>query len=382
MAAGITAGLCVLLGVGGSLFFNFSGDGDGQLQPEMVKLLRDDRASLAASSGIKSAVFILLVAGLIWAFIKDKIKSAVMIGGIGLIIVIDLIPVAHNYLNDKNYVDAAEYESIFDPRPVDKQIIDDAKSKNDVYYRVLDLSKNTYNDAVQAYFHKCIGGYHPAKMEIYQDLIDRQMSNGFNAQVLNMLNTKYIIVARKGSAPQVMPNPTACGNAWFVDEVKWANTADEEMNGLNAGQIQDTAAMPGAFEPLKTAVMRATFKNSMGSAAIGKDSAAWVKLDKYGLDDISFKSSNSKDGLAVFSDIYYNKGWEAYVDGKETPIMKADYVLRAIRVPAGNHNIEFHFRPKSFYMGQKVAFASSILLIGLCITALLPLFRKEKMGAS
>ena len=133
------------------------------------------------------------------------------------------------------------------------------------YYRVLDLTRDPYNDATQAYFHKCVGGYSPAKMEVYRASIDRQMSRGFNLQVLNMLNTKYIIQGRKNAQPQVYPNHTACGNAWFVDNVKWANTADEEMDGLNAAGIGDTSEMPGAFEPKKTAVMRAAFKNDMGS---------------------------------------------------------------------------------------------------------------------
>jgi hypothetical protein len=373
IAAGITAGLCLLVGVGSSLFFNFTGAADAQFQPEMVKLLKEDRASLAVSSGLKSAAYILIAAALLWAFIKDKVKMPVLLGGLGLIIAVDLIPVAHDYLNEKNYVDASEYDAEFVPRDVDRQIMKDP----DPYYRVLDLSKNTYNDAGQAYFHKCVGGYHPAKMEIYQDLIDRQMSRGFNHEVLNMLNTKYIIIGGQKSAPGVMPNRTACGNAWFVDEVKWANTADEEMDGLKAANIGDTVAMPNAFDPRKTAVMRATFKSDMGTAPFGKDSAAYVKLDQYGLDDISFKSSNSKDGLAVFSDIYYSKGWKAYVDGKETPIMKANYVLRAIRIPAGNHSIEFHFRPASFYNGQKVAMVSSILVILICLGALFSAFRKK-----
>jgi hypothetical protein len=318
-----------------------------------------------------------LVAGLLWAFLKDKIKFGVLVAGIGVMVAIDLIPVAHDYLNEKNYVDASEYEDIFKPRDVDRQILRDP----DPYYRVLDVTRDPYNDAVQAYFHKCIGGYHPAKMEIYQDLIDRQLSRGFNGQVLNMLNTKYIIAGGQKSAPGIIPNKTACGNAWFVDEVKWANTADEEMNGLNAPKIGDTVVMPDAFDPKKTAVMRTSFKNDLGSNAFGKDSAAFVKLDKYGLDDISFRSQNSKDGLAVFSDIYYSKGWKAYVDGKETPIMKADYVLRAIKIPAGAHSIEFHFRPDSFYTGKKVALVSSIFVILLCLAALYPLVKKDPIPA-
>ncbi len=373
IATGITAGLCLLLGLGGSMFFNFSGNSDAQMQPELVKLLKEDRASLAMMSSLKSAAYILITAGLLWAFIKDKIKMPVLLGCLLVVIAIDMLPVAHAYLNDKNYIDAADYEANFQPRPVDSQILKD----RDPYYRVLDLSKNTYNDAGQAYFHKCIGGYHPAKMEIYQDLIDRQMSKGYNAQVLNMLNTKYIIVGSQKSAPRVLPNPAACGNAWFVDEVKWANTADEEMNGLNAANIGDTVVVPNAFEPKKTAMIRAVFKSDMGNYAFGKDSAAYVKLDKYGLDDISFVSSNSKDGLAVFSDIYYAKGWKAFVDGKETAIMKADYVLRSIKIPAGNHKIEFHFHPESFYKGQKIAMVSSIMVILLCLGALFNWYRKD-----
>ena len=303
-----------------------------------------------------------------------------MIGGLAAIILIDMWVVSFAYLNDSKYVDASEYENVFTPRPVDAQILKDP----DPYYRVLDLSNDhgdPYNNAWQAYFHKCIGGYHPAKMEIYQDLIERQMSHGFNAQVLNMLNTKYIILGRKGSPAMARPNPDACGNAWFVSEVKWANTADEEMDGLKAANIGDTTAKPTDFDPRKTAVIRTSFKDAMGNYTFGKDSAAYVKLAKYGLDDISFTSSNSKEGLAVFSDIYYSKGWTATVDGKETPIMKADYVLRAIKVPAGTHTIAFHFAPASFYTGQKIAIFSSIMLILLCLASLYPLFKKDSLPA-
>lgn len=372
IAAGITIGLCVLLGVGGSAFFDFTNDTDARYPAELVKLLKEDRASQAMQSSFTSAFYILLVAGLIWAYINDKIKPTILIGGLFVIIAIDLIPISLRYLNKDNYVEASEYDAIFSPTEADQAIMQDP----DPYYRVLDLSRDTYNDAVQAYFHKCVGGYHPAKMEIYQDLIDRHMSRGFNGSVLNMLNTKYIIVAPKGSKPQVMPNPGACGNAWFVNEIQWANTADDEMNGLNAPQLGDTAIGEGMFDPRKTAVIRSTYKNELGNYALGKDSNATVKLTQYGLDDISFTSNNTQAGLAVFSDIYYNKGWKAYVDEKETPIIRANYVLRAIKVPAGQHKIEFRFRPESFYNGQKVAMVSSILIIGLIIAAVAQAFRK------
>ncbi len=371
IAAGVTAGLCVLLGLGGSMFFGFTSAEDANYQAELVNLLKQDRASLAMSSSLKSAAFILAAAALLWALVTDKIKPLIMIGGLAALIAIDLLPVAHDYLNDSNYEDASEFDATFQPRPVDQAILKD----KDPYYRVLDLSRNTYNDAVQAYFHKCIGGYSPAKMEMYQDLIDVHMSKGYNGEVLNMLNTKYVIVGGQKSAPQAIPNPNACGNAWFVDEVKWVNTADEEINSLNAAQLGDTTIKPGAFQPKKTAVIRNTFKNDMGNVVIGKDSAAFVKLTKYGLDELSFASNNSKDGLAVFSDIYYAKGWKAYVDGKETPIMKADYVLRAIKIPAGAHKIEFQFKPESFYKGKTIAMASSILILLLVVAAFIPMFK-------
>jgi hypothetical protein len=162
IAAGVTAGLCVLLGLGGSMFFGFTSAEDANYQAELVNLLKQDRASLAMSSSLKSAAFILAAAALLWALVTDKIKPVIMIGGLAALIAIDLLPVAHDYLNDSNYEDASEFDATFQPRPVDQAILKD----KDPYYRVLDLSRNTYNDAVQAYFHKCIGGYSPAKMEI------------------------------------------------------------------------------------------------------------------------------------------------------------------------------------------------------------------------
>lgn len=373
LAAGITAGLCVLLGVGGSIFFDFTGGSDDRLQPEMVKLLREDRASLAMKSGLGSATYILAAAALLWAYLKDKLKPTMLFAGLALLVVADLVPMSANYLNSDNYVDASEYDNAFEPREVDKAIMQDP----DPYYRVLDLTRDTYNDAVQAYFHKCVGGYHPAKMEIYQDLIDRHMSRNFNGEVLNMLNTKYIIAGPRGGAPRAIPNPMACGNAWFVQNIKWVATADEEMNALNAPELGDTTEMPGSFVARNTAVVRNTFKGQVGDIAPVADSTASVTLSSYGLDDISFSSHNSQEGLAVFSDIYYDKGWKAYVDEKEVPIIRANYVLRALKIPAGDHKIDFRFRPASFYNGKKVAIVSSVLLVLLCAGAFYPAIKKK-----
>lgn len=374
IAAGATAGLCLFIGIMSGMLFDFSGFRDATFRADLVTMLKEDRASLATNSAIRSALLILAAAALLWAVLRDKIGTKSMMIGMCVLVAIDLLPVATHYMSGKehnnpelnDYVDADEYDNAFMPREVDKLILRD----KDPYYRVLDLSGDVYNDAQQAYFHKCIGGYHPAKMEIYQDLIDRHLSRGFNSQVLNMLNTKYIIVGKDEQA-RVIPNDGACGNAWFVDEVKWIETAEDEINSLAATRLGDTVQMPNEFQPKHTAVIRNHFRQTLGIPnTLQKDSSATIKLSSYGLDDLTFESHNARVGVAVFSDIYYDKGWKAYVDGKETPIVRANYVLRAINVPAGNHKIEFHFRPASFYQSRKVAMAGSLLILVLMGTAI------------
>lgn len=389
----ITAGLCLVLAFGSSAFFDFRAPatnnmndnaiaaqfgqafGNEQAGQEVLKAIREDRASMATNSGIVSAVYILLAAAALWAFYKKKINGTVLIAGMSLLIFVDLMSVARKYLNEENFMEETDYESMFQPRPVDQQIMQDP----DPYYRVFDLSRNPYNDALQAYFHKCVGGYSPAKMERYQDMIDVHLGQSLNAQVLNMLNTKYIISPNgPNGQPVAIPNPEALGNAWFVNEVKWAKTADEEMLSLNANRLGDTAQVANAFEPAKTAVIRSTYQNELNGYTFGKDSSAKVRLDKYGLNNISFASNNSQNGLAVFSDIYYPHGWTAYIDGKETPILKANYILRALKIPAGQHKIEFKFHPKSFYLGNTVAIITSILIYLVGFACLFLAYKRAK----
>lgn len=390
LSAIITGGLCLLLAFGGSMFFDFKSPvtdaqmaqrygqafGNQQAGQQIVNALQEDRSDMAMKSALTSAVYIALAAGLLWAYSRKKIQAPMLIGGLGLLIAIDLISVDRAYLNEDNYVEKSDFEAQFEPRPVDQQILQDKG-----YYRVLDLTTDPYNDATGAAFHKMIGGYSPAKMERYQDMIDVHMSKGFNAQVLNMLNTKYLIVDN-GGQPAAMPNPDALGNGWFVNEVKWANTADEEILSLKASNLGDTAQVANSFDPRRTAVVRNTFKDQLKNASFAKDSAAVVMLDKYGLNEISYRSKNSANGLAVFSDIYYPYGWTAYVDGKETPILKANYILRAIEIPAGEHKIEFKFHPKSFYTGDMIALITSILILGGAIFLLYLALKRSKEGAA
>ena len=316
-------------------------------------------------------MYILLAATLLWAFVKDKINKQLLIGGIGFLIAFDLLSVANNYLNESNYEEDTDYETLFVPRPVDQEILKD----KDPYYRVIDLSRNVYNDAMSAYFYKNVGGYSPAKMEIYQDLIDVQMggqqSGGkFNKEVLNMLNTKYIIFQGGNQQVAYQPNLEANGNAWFVNDVKTVNSADEEMRALNATMLGDTAIVANGFNSKTTAVIRNNFAKAVNGYQFGKDSSSSIKLTKYGLNDLSFVSNNSQNGVAVFSDIWYPYGWEATIDGKPADIMRANYILRALKVPAGQHTIEFHFRPKSYAVGNTLTIYSNIAIAVVLLVAL------------
>lgn len=378
IAAGITGGLALLLGLGGSMFFDFTNSAADARYKEILSYLKEDRAAMARNSGLLSAFYIALAAGLLWAYLKNKIKPAYLMAGLGLIVAIDLIPTAWRYLNEKNYADSEQYSDNFKPRPADQQVLQ--MGQGDPYYRVLDVTRDVYNDAVQAYFHKCVGGYSPAKMEIYQDLIDVHMNNSFNAQVLNMLNTRFFIVpaGQQGQA-QVIPNPAACGNAWFVPNIKQVATADEEILSMKAAKLGDTVmSRPGDFDPRQTAIVRNTFASQIQGLQPGLDSGASVKLSKYGLNDIHYVSNNNREGLAVFSDIWYPYGWKAYVDGKETPIIRANYVLRALRLPPGNHKIDFVFHPQKFYVGNTLAGISSFLLYALLVGAIILAFRSRK----
>ena len=372
IAAGITAGICLLFAFAGSMFFEYSNPAIDQRMPEQILgALKADREALARKSSLISAVYILLAATLLWAFVKDKINKQLLIGGIGFLIAFDLLSVANNYLNESNYEEDTDYETLFVPRPVDQEILKD----KDPYYRVIDLSRNVYNDAMSAYFYKNVGGYSPAKMEIYQDLIDVQMggqqSGGkFNKEVLNMLNTKYIIFQGGNQQVAYQPNLEANGNAWFVNDVKTVNSADEEMRALNATMLGDTAIVANGFNSKTTAVIRNNFAKAVNGYQFGKDSSSSIKLTKYGLNDLSFVSNNSQNGVAVFSDIWYPYGWEATIDGKPADIMRANYILRALKVPAGQHTIEFHFRPKSYAVGNTLTIYSNIAIAVVLLVAL------------
>jgi len=376
----IVGGLCLLFGVGSRMFLSFRGDNDDKLKSGLIQQLGNneqagtqlyeavvqDRPAIAMKDGFRSLVFILLAAGVLWMFAQKKLSMKVALASLGLLISVDLLGIGLRYIGEDNYMSKEEFDAQFNARPVDQQLDKDP----DPYYRVYDLTQDPYNEAMQAFHNKCVGGYHPAKLEIYQDLINNQLSSGkMNTQVLDMLNTKYIIFNGQNREASIQPNPGACGNAWFVNSVKTVDNADQEMLGMNAGNIGDTAQVANAWDAKQTALVQKKYWKQP-STTFEKDSSAGIQLTKYGLNDLSFSSTNTQDGFAVFSDIYYPAGWKAYVDGKESEIVKTNYVLRGLYLPAGNHKIEFKFHPETYFKWTKVSLISSILILILAIGGL------------
>ncbi|MBP6455530.1 MAG: YfhO family protein [Chitinophagaceae bacterium] len=385
----IVGGITLFFGVGSRMFLDFKSENDPATKQQLVQMMGNneqagtqlfdaiqaDRPSAATKDGLRSLVFILLFAGIIWLYSTQKLDKQKSIALIGVLIIFDIVGIGTRYLNQEHYVDEGVYDSKFAPRTVDLQI----KQDSDPYYRVLDLTKNTYNDAFQAVHHKNIGGYHPAKMESYQDLIDMQITPGkkLNQEVLNMLNCKYIIAPGGDGKETVYPNSLHCGNAWFVSKIKKVNTADEAMNALNAAGIGDTTKVLNAFEAKNEAIVRTTDDKNLPATFI-VDSNSKIKLNQYGLNKLTYTSENAQDGFAVFSEIYYAPGWKARIDNKETDIIPCDYVLRGIKIPAGKHQIEMSFEPETYFKTRTLSSVSAWLLVGL-ILGLIGLLVKKNL---
>lgn len=273
-------------------------------------------------------------------------------GIIALAVLFDLFQVDKSYLNEDSFMEASSLENYIAPSPADEMILRD----KDPYYRVLNVTTNPFLDANTSYFHKSVGGQSPAKLWIYEDLIEHQLTKN-NMAVLNMLNTRYFIVPdRQSGQPVAQRNPGALGNAWFVKAIQWAPDANSEMKALDH------------FNPADTVVIDRRFQQTVGAFTPAADSNARITLNKYGLNELKFTAINTGAGLGVFSDIYYPAGWKAFIDGKETPILRVNYALRGLVIPAGKHEIVFRFEPATFFLGRKISAVSSVLLLLLVAT--------------
>ncbi len=335
--------------------FSFSGAGDSYFLenygPNFVDALKTDRKSLYSADLLRSGFFILVVSGILWLFIKNKIAQNTAIILIGLFMVSDLFFVDKKYVSAKDFVSGREVEVPFQKTPSDTQIL-----KDTTHYRVFEVQGN-FSSARTSYFHKSIGGYHAAKPRRAQQLFDYQIAKN-NMEVLNMLNVKYVIQTDKEGKEFPTMNPNANGNAWFVHDLKLVNNANDEMKALDKIDTKKTAVFNINLEGSK--LKNARLKTNL-------DTTGTIKIATYKPNYIKYTSNTAKEGLAVFSEMYYEKGWNAYIDGQLTSHFPVDYVLRAMLVPEGEHVIEFKFEPQVVKTGSTITLFSSIGMLLLLI---------------
>ena len=365
IATGVLAAICLFFALAGGSFFDFTYAGRDANYVSNYKmnldLLKADRAALMQSDSLRSLGIILVSAGLIWAFLTNKIKQNILLVGLAVITIGDLWSVGKRYLNEDNFTNKKKYEVYKKPRPVDTQILSD----KDLHYRVHDFTINAFNSSSTSYFHNMIGGYHPAKLQRIQDLIERNISSednllrkGFsspasnelfgNIPAFNMLNTKYFI-GNPDAAP--IRNPRAMGNAWFVDQVQMVETPNAEIDALKGLDVASTAIVHQEFSD---------YVNGLNFSKNGS-----IKLTKYQPNHMTYESNATSDQLALFSEVWYgpNKGWQAYIDGNAVDHIRANYILRGLKVPAGQHKIEFVFAPKSYSIGKIITLICSLAIV-------------------
>jgi hypothetical protein len=365
---GITGGISLIFALAGSSMFGFVSQADANYKeyfPDwMIEAIRADRAKMLTTDAFRSLAFIVVAAALLWAYIQKKINKTLLFSLLTLAILIDLWAVNRRYLNNDNYVRKSVDAVPFTASPANELIMKD----KDPNFRVFNQTVDPFNDGSTSYFHKSIGGYHGAKLRRYQEVIDTYLVKG-NMNVYNMLNTKYIIAREQGSnQPQMQINMQAMGHAWFVNNAHKVENADEELKALET------------FIPSETAVYDKRFEDQVKGHILTKDSTATIVLTNYKPNHLTYKTVTSREQLAVFSEIYYEKGWKALIDGKPAPYFRANYILRAMIVPAGTHTIEFKFEPTVYFTGEKISYASSILLVLLALGwIVMTVLKKEKL---
>ena len=330
-----------------------------------------DRQALFTADSWRSIILILLSAATLFFAInfKDKKRTvafATTTAVIALLVIFDLWTVDRRYLNDDSYVSKKEMQ--LNPTENDKIIDQYAERFGDKDYRVMNLATSTFNDSRTSAFHHSIGGYHGAKFRRYQDLIDFYMMGELNMNVLNMLNTRYFIVPDQQGSSMVQRNPAALGNAWFVNGFQIVDDANAEILALND------------FSPADTAIIDKRFANFVEGKNLSTDTTAVIEMTHqkpYNPDYLIYSTSSSKDQLAIFSEIYYEPDWKAYIDGQPAEYFRANYILRAMVIPAGQHKIEFINEAPMIKVWDIVSIAFSVLL-ALVIAGVIFLKKKKK----
>ena len=369
-SAGVTGGICLLVAILGGSIFSFSSPGDASwsagFPDELYNAFKDQRAILLRSDALRSAGFIAAATLCIWLYVKGKLKNNSLLTAIlGVLVLLDMWPVDRRYFNYDNFVSRRQQTSTLEMLPYEKALTQD----NDPNFRVLNLTVDTYNDSRTSYYLKSIGGYSAAKLRRYNDLIEEHLSK-MHMPVINMLNTKYIIrEGRDGNAIAVR-NPGAMGNAWFVEDIKMVDNANQESAALTSVDLGKVAVVDKVFSAKVTDM----------SPGIAED--ATVTLTAYTPKSLDYKVKSSRDGTVVFSEIYYPYGWKATLDGKKADYYRADYVLRAMNVPAGEHTVNFTFDPDSVHKGNTLSVICIVLMylsvVLVAVMAVLKTLRKEK----
>ena len=357
----ITAGLALVLILFNSVLFDFSGLRDAQLRQQLgmdlMNALKEDRQSMLVSDAIRSFIFVALSVFLIWFYLQEKISKKLIIGGFTILFLADLVPVAKRYVNADDFVNARKMAQPYQPNAADKQIMQDTSR-----YRVFDLSGDPLTSSRASYFHHSIGGYHAAKPGRLQDLYDFYISQN-NMKILNMLNVKYFIIPTENGV-QAQQNPGVYGNAWFVRDVEWVDDANAEILALKEVDLKDVAVIDNRF---KEAIKMDFVYDEVGS----------IELLSQKPNELVYKTKASIRQLAVFSEMYYQPGWQAYIDGEKVDHVRADYVLRAMNIPQGEHTVTFKFEPEVIKTGGTITLASTLILVVLIVGGFVFAYRKK-----
>jgi len=344
----IVAGLALFFTLAGTSLFSFESFRDSRFEnmaPGFSDALIADRKEIFFQDSLRTLILISFFALALWLFIKEKINKNILLGVFLIFVMIDMVGIAKRYVNNDDFITASKLEKPFVKGEMDAEI-----QKDKGHYRVMNFMVNPMNDGSTSFFHNSIGGYHAAKPRRYQELYDFQIAKN-NIDVLNMLNAKYIIFPDENNKANVQLNDEANGNAWFAENLKYVNSANEEIKALDSLNTKHTA------------IVNVEFQNELHDFEFQKDTTASIKLVKYQANDLIYESHSNVNQLAVFSEMYYKNGWNAYVDGILTPHFRADYVLRAMIIPKGEHKIEFKFEPQVIKTGNTITLISYVLLL-------------------
>ncbi len=349
IAAGILGGLCLIFYLFGGGLFNFRSAGEAAMaikQPEILNAIKEDRIAIMKEDSLRSLLFIIVISGVLWLTLQRKIKENTTIALVAIVILIDLVAVDRQSVNEDNFITQRAYAKNFEPTAIDKKIMEDPS-----YFRVLDLYRG-FNNPHTAYFFNTLNGY----SAVYPRRIDDVMEQVYqgNVGIINMLNVKYLLKNDEGEAV-LQTNNFANGPAWFVDELQFVPDHTAAYEALKT------------IDTKKTAVLRQPFQDELENISIGKDSLSKIEITSIAPNKLQYKTTNSKNGFAVFSEAYYKEGWKATIDGKPTSIYPVNYMLRGIAIPQGQHTVEFVFEPQVVQTGSMITLASSILVFLLSI---------------